>query len=259
MPRVVAICVTLVTLITYIGCGSGADPFKGGYVEVIERTLDGSGISTLDVKTSNGNITVNGSRDMDKVIITVKKKIKATSGKDENEFAQKVKIHFEQKGNEFKVFKTDPLTPEFQTGADCAIRCPSKININLTNENGNININGIEGSVKADIVNGNIEASVEMLKTEGRFTAKDGSIYVDISNGIAPITAITDRGYIKVVLPEDFSGQLIAQAHNGRISCDFPCKENNESPPNRLIVPIGKGGNTAVNVINENGNINVKM
>ena len=273
-----AFCVPAIALAGLLSCGA-SNPFvsmDADYTEHLERTLDGKGASTVHAQTTNGGITLDGSVG-DQVVVSIRKKVRATSDREAREFAEKVQIHVERNGDEIRIYKEHPKPPKnVQVEVDYEIQSPSGVDVDLGTTNGGIRIRGVEGKVDATTTNGsidlqdgadrvdlrttngNIDASVDALGGEGRFSATNGSIDVEVRSGNAPVRATTTNGSVELTLPADFSGRLDARTSNGRVRSDFPITVPAGSPQNRLSGSLGAGGNTTITLRSTNGNVDLK-
>ncbi len=275
--------ISIMAFVGCIGCGA-SDPLgtdfsgsvDGQYVEHLDRTLDGGGASRLDAQTTNGAIILDGTPG-DQVVVQIRKEIRAKSKEEATAFARKVQVYVERNGNEILIYKEHPRPPgHVQVMVSYEIQSPSGVDVKVSTVNGEIRIRGIEGTVDAGavngtvdlrgepdrvdlhLVNGNIVASVETLGGAGRFLTVNGSIDVEIRTGVVPVSATATNGSVEVTLPAGFSGQLDARTAGGQIDCDFPVRRPTGSPKNRLVGPLGGGGNTLVRLYTANGNVYLK-
>jgi DUF4097 and DUF4098 domain-containing protein YvlB len=110
--------------------------------------------------------------------------------------------------------------------------------VEASSVNGTINVEAT-GVVKAETVNGSIEASMGRADWNGRldFETVNGSITPD--------------------LPADFSADVNAQTVNGRISSDFPLGGNLRQTKRTLRGTIGSGGR-ALELETVNGSISLR-
>jgi len=245
------------------------------FSEQLDWTLDGAGISVISAETKNGVITLEDS-DQDKVIVRAFIRVRARNTTKAEEFAKKVQVHVERRGNEIKIYKNHPKSPlGIGVSVNYEIQCPSAVSVNLHSTNGKIEINGVEGTVDAKTTNGgiqlhggagrihavttngNIEASVSRLTDEGMFVSTNGSLTLAIRQGVAPVSASTTNGSINLKLPGDFSGHLDAKTSNGRVHSDFDVPFTNKSKK-RLSGKIGEGGQANVKLRTTNGGIHLR-
>lgn len=248
--------------------------WQWGFSEELDWTLDGADIAVISAETTNGAITLQGSV-QGKVIVRAVKRVRAWNRANAEKFAKEVQIHAERNGKEIKIYKKQPKPPSgISIRVTYEIQCPAAIDVNLK-ASGKIEIDGVEGAVDARTTNGRIDlhggtgrihtvtkngkikASVTRLTNEGIFVTSNGSVDVEIREGVAPVSVRTSNGSINLKLPGDFSGQLDAKTITGRVHSDFPVPFTDTSKK-RLSGKIGKGGSANVELRTENGSINLR-
>ncbi len=245
---------------------------KRKFEERIQWQLDTTDVSKIAAQTVNGSISLNGG-DENHVVVFALKEVSAPSAEEAEEFAQLVQVHAEQNGDEIRIYREHPNSPKgVNVTVSYEIQTPRQMDANLATVNSAIRISGIEGAIAAKTVNGtikvqgdtgpidvhttngNIETSVGQLADKAEFSTTNGSIDVKIADGIAPVTAETKNGTIRLTLPAHFAGQLSAKTRNGRVKSDFPTPDNKKIY-NRLEGQIGDGGETTVKLRSSNGSI----
>jgi hypothetical protein len=267
-------------LLNSMGCTDSGKIFgsedKEEYVENLERTLDPVGLGRLEARTINGYIDVEGSRGM-KLLVAVDKRVRAPSMREAEDFAEKVEIRIEARGDLVLVSANYPKPPrDVEVEVSYDIQCPAEFDLALQTLNGGIEVRGSEGRVeggttngKVDVrgmggpfflssTNGNIGAELEGLVGEGSFSTTNGSIDVRLRSGKGSLTATTTNGSIEMELPPDFAGQLNASTTNGRVRSDFHAPPNGENRQMWISGPIGDGGEARVRARTTNGNIDVE-
>lgn len=254
--------VSVVALVFPLNCTTLSSPIVSvgskSVTEQIERTLEGKGVSALDAQTTNGGIALTGSA-QGGVVVRIRKEVRAPSEQEAQDFARSVQVFAERNGDDVRVYSVYPRPPgDVQVSVAYDIQCPDNVAVKLTTVNGSIRVQGVSGAVDAKTVNGNIDALMETLSGEGLFSAVNGFLDVQVRGGVAPVTATTLNGSVRVSLPAHFSGQLDAQTLNGRASSDFPISVPAGSPQNRLAGPVGEGGTTTVRLRATNGDVSLK-
>lgn len=266
-------------LLNFVGCtdsnimGRTADE---EHVEILERSLDATEATLVDVRTMNGYINVRGGMGTE-VVVQIRKEVRAPTQQEAEEFAQKVEIHVERDGNQVRIYSEYPEPPEpIQVEVSYDIQCPARIDLRLGTLNGGIDVEEIEGMIDANTtngsvdvrgmrgpfylasINGNIEAEIEALEGEGSFSTINGSVDVEVHSGRAPLTVTTTNGSVEVTLPADFSGRLEATTVNGRARSDFPMEMVVNLLQTHLSGPLGEGGDTRVQLRTVNGDVTLK-
>jgi DUF4097 and DUF4098 domain-containing protein YvlB len=224
----------------------------------------------------NGYIDVDGSRDL-KLIVAVNKRVRAPSLREAEEFAEKVTVRVEARGEGVLVSADYPEPPrKVEVEVSYEIQCPAEFDLALQTLNGGIEVRGSEGMVeggttngKVDVrgmggpfflssTNGNIKGEIEKLDGDGSFSTTNGSIDVRLRSGGGSLTATTTNGSVEIELPSDFSGQLDASTTNGRVRSDFHASPSGGSPQTWIYGPLGDGGKAKVRARTTNGNIDVE-
>ena len=254
---------TLSSPIASTGSESVTDPTANrgskSVTEQLERTLEGKGVSSLEAQTTNGGIGLAGPTQDGVVVVRIRKEVFASTEQGAQDFARSVQVFAERNGDGVRVYSVYPRPPaDVQVSVAYDIQCPDNVAVKLATVNGAIHIQGVSGAFDAQTVNGNIDALVETLSGEGRFSAVNGFLVVQVRKGVAPVTATTLNGGVRVTLPANFSGQLDAQTLNGRASSDFPISVPAGNPQNRLAGPVGEGGATTVRLRATNGDVSLK-
>ena len=267
-------------LLNSMGCTDSGNVFgsedKEEFVDNFERTLDPVGLERLEARAMNGYIDVDGSKDM-KLIVAVHKRVRAPSLREAEDFAEKVVVRIEARGERVLVSADYPEPPrKVEVEVSYEIQCPAEFDLALQTLNGGIEVRGSEGMVeggttngKVDVrgmggpfflssTNGDIGVEMEELNTEGSFSTTNGSIDVRLRSGSGPLTATTTNGSIEVVLPSDFSGQLDASTTNGRVRSDFHAPPPGGNTQTWIYGPFGDGGDAKVRARTTNGNIDVE-
>lgn len=265
---------------------------KAKYMEQLDWTLEGVGVSSIKAQTANGSISLRGS-DQDQVTVSAWKKIQAHTEAAAEEFARQVQIHVERHGDEIRIHKEYPKPPiGYSVSVRYEISSPRSVDANLRTSNGAIHIHQVDGAVEAvtsngaielqggtgnvnlrtsngaiqlqdamghirvETSNGKIKASVSQLE-DGVFLTSNGLIEVKIREGDAPVTAKTSNGAIHLALPADFAGQLDARSTNGRVHSELPISAT-DGARNRLVGQIGEGGETVIKLRTLNGSIHLR-
>lgn len=243
----------------------------------VKQQLDvfkGNGIAKIDAQTANGRIKLKGSA-RDGVTVRAWQEVRGRRVGAE-EFAEKVEIYAEQIGDELRVFAEHPPPPkDVNLAVHYVIETPREVDVNLRTVNNRIKISGISGAIDATTVNGviklegeagpirarvtncSIKAKIGLLINDAEFSTTNGSIGVEVDHCAGSIAALTTNGSINLTLPEDFAGQLDAEARRGRVHSDFPIPVFGKIK-SLLKGEIGEGGEAVVRLRSTNGSIRLK-
>jgi len=134
---------------------------------------------------------------------------------------------------------------------------PKKSDLELETLNGGISIHDVDGEIYADATNGGMNLSrlagdVKVRTTNGGLTVKlDG----DRWRGEG-LDANTTNGGVKVLIPRDYSAELITGTVNGSIEVDFPITVRGRINK-RLRTTLGDGG-PPIRATTTNGSVRLK-
>lgn len=136
------------------------------------------------------------------------------------------------------------------------VKVPAGVKLNARTVNGGVRIGDVESDVDASSVNGSINvASTGLVKAE----TVNGSI--EASMGRADWTGKLDfetvNGSITLDLPADLSADVDAETVNGRIDVDFPLSGNVHKTKRELRGTIG-GGGRSLELETVNGSISLR-
>ncbi len=256
-----SLVVGLLLVILFAGChwhDHSTAPAGHGqrmYVEDLEYQLDGIEVSSIGAHTINGAITVAGISGT-QGRVRVHKKVRAHTEWEAEEFAHRVRIHFDHTADGVTIDATYPETPHgVSVEVSYDIDCARETDLVLSTVNGRIAIDGIHAAASATTVNGHIEANLKLVRGNGLFVSTNGSIDVGLSSCRVPMTVTTANGAIDVALPSGFSGLLHAQTVNGRVRCEIPLSHIYTRTPKHLSGRIGAGRDTPITLHTANGSI----
>lgn len=136
------------------------------------------------------------------------------------------------------------------------VKVPAGVKLNARTVNGGVRIGDVDSDVDASSVNGSINvASTGLVKAE----TVNGSI--EASMGRADWTGKLDfetvNGSITLDLPADLSADVDAETVNGRIDVDFPLSGNVHKTKRELRGTIG-GGGRSLELETVNGSISLR-
>lgn len=239
-----------------------------------EWMFDAAGIATIDARTVNGSVSVDGT-DGDRIVVRA---WKAVHGQREarEAFDREVELRAEQEGDVLRVSADHPRPPGgVSLAVDYEIESPRAMSVRPRTVNGKIGVRGIDGAIdaesvngvvvlegdtgpfKAQTVNGKIRAEIGRLVNAATFLTTNGSIDLDVDQCAASATARTNNGAVKMTLGSDFSGRIDAKTNNGRVRCDFPVAAERKGRK-RLKGVIGSGSDVVIKLRSMNGSIHLK-
>ncbi len=240
-----------------------------------EWTFDAAGIATIDARTVNGSVSVDGT-DGDRIIVRAWKAVQGQRDAREA-FDREVEVRAEHADDVLRIFADHPRPPGgVSLAVHYEIETPRAMSVRLRSVNGKIGVRGIDGAidaesvngavsiegdtgpVKAQTVNGKIRAEIGRLVNAASFLTTNGSIDLAVGECAASAAARTNNGAVRMTLGSGFSGRIDARTNNGRVGCDFPVAAERQSRK-RLKGVIGSGGDVVVKLRSVNGSIHLKQ
>lgn len=262
MKRVICLVVGFAALlIIFSGCEysfSSDFGFSGlGSIKVQEDgiSLDGSGLSELEVNTGVGEITIKKSPTKD-IEISYKKEVKGSSDVID-EIIEKISVESEVKGDKLiiEVNLTENKSQDFwswlssnytnvNVSVDVDIKVPENIeNFMVSNGVGDIEISNLSGRFNVLCGVGSIEVRNVDLTGKCDFTGGTGSVNLDcdISNA-EKVTAQTGVGKINIKMPKNSKFSLDASAGVGKITGNLIEPNKNSFVGENLKQDVNGGG-----------------
>ena len=252
---------------------------RGEREEAMEEedwSLPAADVARIHAETGNGGITV-AAGDSDQVEVAAKTRVTARDAIAARSFIDQVEIKVEQIDGEIRLSREHPRPPAgLSVVVSFDVRCPARMHtrvytlngkigiqgmradVDAASSNGEVSVQGGVGSVNARTKNGKVKAVVEELRGKGEFESINGQIEVQVRAGQASLHAKTLNGSVDVQVPAGFDGQLDAQTTNGRVICDFPIPVSEDVKKNRVVGPLGRGGDDLIKLHTLNGGISLK-
>lgn len=224
-----------------------------------DRDLDLSGVSTLEVRTHNGRIDVDG-QDAGPAHLTVTKKAGGASMSDAEEALAAIDVFVESApggvvrvGWKWRV----PRRPGWSGDVSFAIRAPRSIRLDVETHNGDTTVGGMAADVRAVTHNGElkVDSSAGTLHAESHngairaayagpavtIVSHNGEVVVDLSRCAAVTGNVTsNNGAVQVFVGESTSASVECRTHNGEVRADAPLDQVRKSR-GRLTGKLGAG------------------
>lgn len=136
------------------------------------------------------------------------------------------------------------------------VSVPGGVNFVGKTVNGGIHAADIQGEVRANTVNGDLEVSA---RGPVRANTVNGSIAASMSRAdwSGDLDFETVNGSITVRLPADVSAEVAASTVNGSLETDFPLQVTGKFGPKKIRGTIGSGGR-GLNLETVNGSIHLE-
>jgi hypothetical protein len=138
------------------------------------------------------------------------------------------------------------------------LQVPRNAKLTIDATNGGIVVDDVRGSIDAETTNGGLMLYDVSGDVRGR--AVNGGVTVDLAGDRWQGTGLdvrTTNGGVRVFLPSNFSGELVARTVNGGINVDFPITVQGLINSRRQIhATIGSGG-PPIRVATTNGGVRI--
>jgi len=139
----------------------------------------------------------------------------------------------------------------------------SKTDVQLAELSGSLSLNDDELHVSeshgdAHIVTHSRDISLDQVYGSVSVEDRDGTINVDLA-GLYPVWAKNSKGDVNVTVPQNVSGQVAAQSHNGEIESEYGGPQINEGAYKTATFPVGGGSCCSkITLDADNGDVRIK-
>jgi hypothetical protein len=227
------------------------------HVETHDFTETAAGLAQLHATTVNGGLRLTGTQRTD-VSVEAEVRVRAPTLAQARDVAATVVVHVERDADRLLVTRTYPQpASNVQVNVTYRIETPSHLVADLSTMNGGIEVRDMAEAVRAETMNGGIDADLSLLGDASSYATTNGSIEIDVAGGCESLTATTTNGGIEVRLPSDFTGRFDGSTSNGRVRSEFPM-DGARGDAKRLTGPLGSGGESVVHLRTVNGDIELQ-
>jgi DUF4097 and DUF4098 domain-containing protein YvlB len=221
------------------------------FCEVRTTTIAAVGNLDLDGR-ANGGITVRA-WDRNEVEVRAKVWANARSGDRAEEIARDVAIQID--GGRIRA--DGPRAGRHEGwGVGYEVRVPRNTDLTLRTTNGGIGVEDVSGSIDFRATNGGVHLTGVAGDVRGHTT--NGGLHVELAGDRWSGTGMdveTTNGGITLVVPEDYSAELVTGTRNGGIDIDFPVMVRGRIG-RQLRTTLGEGGPT-VRAVTTNGGVKI--
>ena len=194
--------------------------------EPFESTLSSTNRLRLVLTGVNGMVAVTGMPAGGSVTISAERRVGSDSLADAQSHLSYLQVQVQEVGNDIVVRTSQPPDPAGRSyQVDYQIGVPASFALSIVNTNGSIELTGMSGDVDTDLVNGSIEATLQV--------PAGGSIKMTTVNG-----------GIDLHLPLSTSANLSAEVEVGTITVQDPLVPNEMRSNSTLQHTLGAGGAT---------------
>lgn len=239
-----------------------------------ERTIEGSGLSALEVRTHNGAVDFQGQPDGAPASVTVKKKAGGRTDAEAQEAMAAIEVIVEPNGDTTRIgWRWRGIKHRHWSGdVSFEIRAPGSTELDLETHNGAIAVRGATNDVDVETHNGELilEASGKSLSAQTHngsvkaafsgasldLETHNGQIVVDLSGCKSVSGSVTTyNGSVRLAVGTEVSATLQCRTHNGTVDCNVPLNESRQSR-GALEGTLGAGGGK-LDVVTHNGEIHI--
>ena len=259
--------------------------------EVVQKTLPAAGITKLSVSNVNGEVSVQP-WEKPEMHIQAKKRVIHSSRETAEQYARKIEIAVETKGDALEVrtvmpglqadrdwverfFSLDWLFERRvrEVSVSYEISTPRRMDTELVSTNGGIRIGAMEGRAELRTTNGAVQTEGTKGELRGRTTngavtllgvaggcdvaTINGKITAEfVSLGSQGCALHTTNGAIRITLPENVHADLEASTTNGSVTSALPLSVQGKISEHRMGGKIN-GGGPPVKLHTMNGSITI--
>jgi DUF4097 and DUF4098 domain-containing protein YvlB len=211
--------------------------------ETWTRTYPVSAGATLDVKETNGRITVEAV-DAEAISVTATIVVKAATEEAARAAAKDHKIEETSSADRVALDGTGKglqIAIGLSRHIEYDIKVPKSTNVTLRVTNGDVDVRGIEGFLRVEGTNGRIAA--DALGSGADVTSTNGRVALAFAKiGSSGVRCKTVNGQIIVTVPTTASATIAGRVMNGRIATENLSITATEESRRRLDATIGGGG-----------------
>jgi hypothetical protein len=216
-------------------------PAKAAATKVFERMLPLQEGGTLTLSNVNGSVQVEGWDRNEVEVHAVKTALHDPQDID------RVRIAVDSDGERAAINTIYPPGNGVAVTVDYVIHVPDRVILDgVETVNGDVHVQRITGAG----VLGSINGSVEVLDSEGRFSAKttNGDVRLELRKLPAgePMQLATVNGSVILSLPADAGAEVNVVSRNGDFRCDFPLRSLGAYDPRIFRGRLGSGGGEIV-------------
>lgn len=221
------------------------------FCEVLTTTLDPMGSLDLD-GGANGGVRVEA---WDRNEIEVRARVQASARSEDR--AQEIGRAVELRVDGGRIRAEGPGTGRREGwGVSWEVHVPRSTNLRVRTTNGGIDVTDVVGDIDFRATNGGVTLVGVAGDVRGRTT--NGGLHVELSGdgwSGAGMDVETTNGGVTLLIPEDYSAELVTGTTNGGIDVDFPVTVRGRIG-RQLRTTLGDGGPT-IRAVTTNGGVHI--
>jgi len=219
--------------------------------EVLTATVQAPRQITVDGGT-NGGVNVSG---WDRSDVQIRAKVWADARSEER--AQEIEKGVRIRVEGGRISADGPDTGRRESwGVSYEIMVPRSMDLDVDTHNGGVSVTDVAGDIRFQAMNG----GVHLVRVGGdvRGRTMNGGLTVELAGDHwegAGLDAQTTNGGVKMIVPEDYSAELVTGTVNGGINIDFPVTVRGRIG-RQIRTTLGDGG-APVRVTTTNGAVRI--
>lgn len=229
---------------------------RAEFCEMREQTVSPSSMMSVDARP-NGGISIKG---WDRSDVLVRAQVQTYAPTDDQAKDLARQINIQAAGPQVRAY--GPTHDDQRSwSVSYEIFVPSRYSVNIETVNGGVSISDVVGNLEFKTVNGGVSLHRTGGNVQGRTT--NGGVSVELAGDRWDGTGLdvtTTNGGVNLRIPRNYSAQLEAQTHNGRIRAPEVPGIQTETEPGRpathISTALGVGG-APLKVTTTNGGLSV--
>lgn len=276
------------------GCLFKMGPFASTAEEEVKQTFAVEQAPRVVVEMFNGGVEVIAGVEQGKVSARVTKRGSGATDEEAEADLENVTVALRKEGNTIYILasRREGAPQRGNSGASAVVEVPTGTELDLRSSNGGLNVRGLAGDVTGKTSNGSVKVNgskgaLKLTSSNGGITVEGGGNKLDLttSNGAIKVTKAraatvsartsngsihfdgalgegehvlhSSNGGVTVTLPADTHFRLDATTSNGRVTCDFPIKAEDQGK-SHLRGTVGDEAATMLKLSSSNASIHVK-
>ncbi|MCG6955453.1 MAG: DUF4097 domain-containing protein [Gemmatimonadetes bacterium] len=219
--------------------------------EVLTTTLEAPAGITVN-GGANGGVVVSG---WDRSEVQIRAKVWADAPSEER--AQEIEKGVKISVDGGRISSDGPDTGRRESwGVSYEIMVPRAMDLDIDTRNGGVSVTDVSGDIRFRAMNGGVHLVRVGGDVRGRTT--NGGLTVELAGDHwegAGLDAQTTNGGVKMVVPQDYSAELVTGTVNGGMNIDFPITVRGRIG-RQIRTTLGEGGAT-IRVTTTNGGVRI--
>ena len=194
-----------------VGGVFGAANVNASKVETVELPFEAP--VTLDVDTTNGEVTVQGAEGIETVSVTITLRSKGQTLEEAQDRVDRIVYLAEQAGNRITLrYRANEQEADVRrySGVEFDVLVPIETRVEVETTNGAISIEAIDGTIRLDTSNG----AIDVYDSSGSLTADTSNGRIEVVRFVGDLRLDTSNGELWL---EQVIGSVDAETSNGSV------------------------------------------